>query len=66
MEDIERFVTAAGRTIYMFPARAFPGLVANIFVISDGRHQVLVDCGSGLDHNNDDLLAGLARAGRAG
>ncbi len=61
MRDVDRFVTSAGRTIYSVPARAFPGLVANIFVISDGQRQVLIDCGSGMDHSNDDLLAGLAR-----
>jgi glyoxylase-like metal-dependent hydrolase (beta-lactamase superfamily II) len=60
VSGVNRYVTAAGRTIYTFPARAFPGLVANISVISDGRHNVLVDCGSGMDHSNDDLLSGLA------
>lgn len=65
MKEVDRFVTAAGRTIYTFPTRAFPGLVANLFVIDDGQHQVLVDCGSGLDHNNEDLLAGLARVEEA-
>jgi len=61
MKDVDRFITSAGRTIYSFPVRAFPGLVANIILISDGQHHVLVDAGSGMDHGNDDLLAGLAR-----
>lgn len=61
MKDVQRFVTSAGRTLYTVPARAFPGLVANIVVISDGRHKILVDCGSGMDHCSEDLLAGLAR-----
>jgi len=61
MKDVERVITSAGRTIYSIPARAFPGLVANIILISNGRHRVLVDAGSGMDHCNDDLLAGLAR-----
>ena len=65
MKDVSRYVTAAGRTIYVFQAQAFPSLVANITVISDGRRRVLVDCGSGMDRCNADLLAGLARIGEA-
>ena len=41
MRDVERFTTAAGRTLYTFQARAFPRLVANITVISDGRRRIL-------------------------
>jgi glyoxylase-like metal-dependent hydrolase (beta-lactamase superfamily II) len=64
MEDVARHVTAAGRTLYTFPVQAFPQLVANITVISDGERRVLVDCGSGMDRSNEELLAGLARIGQ--
>jgi glyoxylase-like metal-dependent hydrolase (beta-lactamase superfamily II) len=63
MDDVTRTVTAAGRTLYTFPVQAFPQLAANITVISDGEHRVLVDCGSGMDRSNEELLAGLARIG---
>jgi glyoxylase-like metal-dependent hydrolase (beta-lactamase superfamily II) len=59
MKSIDRFQTSAGRNIYTFPVRAFPGLVANIYVISDDESQILVDCGSGMDKSNQDLLDGL-------
>ncbi len=65
MKDVTRYVTSAGRTLYTFPARAFPQLVANITLISDGQHQILVDCGSGMDQCNEDLLAGLERIDQA-
>lgn len=59
MNNIDRFLTSAGRVIYTFPVRAFPGLVANIYVISDGNSKILVDCGSGMDKSNQDLVDGL-------
>jgi glyoxylase-like metal-dependent hydrolase (beta-lactamase superfamily II) len=59
MNNIDRFLTSAGRVIYTFPVRAFPGLVANIHVIGDGDSKILVDCGSGMDKSNQDLLDGL-------
>ncbi len=57
--EINRFITSEGREIFSFPARAFPGLVANIYVISDGESKILVDCGSGMDSSNQDLIDGL-------
>jgi glyoxylase-like metal-dependent hydrolase (beta-lactamase superfamily II) len=59
MMEISRFITSEGREIYSFPARAFPGLVANIYVISDGESRILVDCGSGMDSSNQDIIDGL-------
>ncbi len=59
MKSIDKFQTSAGREIYTFSARAFPGLVANIYVVSDGEAKVLVDCGSGMDNSNQDLIDGL-------
>ncbi|MCI0396445.1 MAG: MBL fold metallo-hydrolase [Chloroflexi bacterium] len=59
MEPVQKFVTSAGRCIYTFPVLAFPSLVANIYVISDGGRVILVDCGSGMEQSNKDLLAGF-------
>jgi glyoxylase-like metal-dependent hydrolase (beta-lactamase superfamily II) len=59
MNGAERYLTSGGREIYTFPVRAFAGLVANIYVIDDGERYALVDCGSGMDRSNQDLLDGL-------
>ena len=63
MERIALHTTNAGRRIYTIPVRSFPGLVSNIFVISDGARLILVDTGSGQPDANADLLAGLAAIG---
>ena len=62
-KSVAKFCTSAGRTIYSFPARAFPGLVANIYIVHDGEHYILVDTGSGREQSNQDLLNGLADIG---
>ncbi len=59
MNGAERYLTSGGREIYTFPVRAFAGLVTNIYVIDDGDRYALVDCGSGMDQSNQDLLDGL-------
>jgi glyoxylase-like metal-dependent hydrolase (beta-lactamase superfamily II) len=57
---IARFTTSHQRDIYRIPTRAFPGLTTNLFlIVSEGRC-ALVDCGSGFQHSNADLVAGLA------
>lgn len=56
----QRFLTGDGRTIYSFTVRSFPTLVNNIYIISDGQQRILVDCGSGMEKPNADLLAGFA------
>ncbi|MEM7798180.1 MAG: MBL fold metallo-hydrolase [Chloroflexota bacterium] len=53
------FTTNNNRSIYAFPVQAFPELATNIYVIDDGENLVLVDCGSGLDQSNKDLLLGF-------
>lgn len=65
MPAVERFLTNDGRTIYSFTVRSFPTLVNNVYVISDGRQRILVDCGSGLEEANHDLLAGFQAIGEA-
>ena len=57
------FKTGSGRTIYTFPIQSFPTLVNNIYVIDDGERPILVDCGSGMESANADLLAGFAAIG---
>ena len=59
MESASKYVTSAGRVIYGFPVAAFPGLVANVYIIGDGQSLVLVDTGSGREESNKDLMAGL-------
>jgi glyoxylase-like metal-dependent hydrolase (beta-lactamase superfamily II) len=63
MKEVQKFVTSHGRHIYAIPVRAFANLVANVYIISDGNRLILVDCGSGMEHSNQDLLDGLAAIG---
>ena len=59
MNHVTRFDTSDGRCIYAFQVEAFPTLIANIHVVDDGHGLTLVDCGSGLERSNQDLLAGF-------
>lgn len=63
MKVVQKFVTSAGRIIYSFPVQSFPRLINNIYVISDGSHLILVDCGSGVEQANEELIAGFAALG---
>ena len=56
---LKTFKSAGGRLIYTFPVQAFPELATNLYVIDDGSEIILVDCGSGLEASNRDLLAGF-------
>jgi glyoxylase-like metal-dependent hydrolase (beta-lactamase superfamily II) len=58
-KEVMRYETAAGRSIYTFPVLAFAELVANIYIIDDDNGLTLVDCGSGLEQSNQELLAGF-------
>lgn len=60
MKFVQKFLTSAGRTIYTFPVQSFPRLVNNIYIISDGNQLILVDCGSGVEQANEELVAGFA------
>jgi len=60
MKIVQKFVTSAGRIIYTFPVQSFPRLVNNIYIISDGDQLILVDCGSGVEQANEELIAGFA------
>lgn len=63
MKPLQRFETGAGRVIFSFPARSFPTLTNNIYVIDDGEQYVLIDAGSGMERPNADLLAGFTAIG---
>lgn len=56
---LQTYSTSDGRLIYSFPVQAFPELATNVYVIDDGGRLILVDCGSGLEDSNRDLLAGF-------
>jgi glyoxylase-like metal-dependent hydrolase (beta-lactamase superfamily II) len=58
-KEITKFVTACGRRIYCLPVQAFSALVANVYLICQDGRIMLVDCGSGMEESNRDLLAGL-------
>ncbi len=63
MKPLQRFETSAGRVIFSFPARSFPTLTNNIYVIDDGEQYILIDAGSGMERPNADLLAGFTAIG---
>lgn len=56
---VAKFRTSTGRCIYTLQVEAFPTLVANIYIIDDGDQLTLVDCGSGMEKSNQELLAGF-------
>ena len=60
----KKYTTATGRCIYCFQVRAFPQLLANIYLISDGDKWILVDTGSGMEESNLDLQSGIEAIGQ--
>lgn len=65
MSTVQQFTTSAGRTIYSFPVQSFPSLVNNIYLIASDAELILVDCGSGYEQANDDLVAGFTAVAAA-
>lgn len=61
--NVQKFETAAARRIYSLPVQAFANLRANVYIVSDGQKRILVDCGSGMEQSNQDLLRGLEAIG---
>jgi glyoxylase-like metal-dependent hydrolase (beta-lactamase superfamily II) len=59
MTLVRKFTTGAGREIFSFPVQSFPNLINNIYVIDDGGTLILVDCGSGMETTNSELLKGF-------
>lgn len=60
MSKVERIITSSGRKLFTFPVPAFPTLIANIYLLSDGDQLTLIDCGSGREESNQALLDGMA------
>jgi glyoxylase-like metal-dependent hydrolase (beta-lactamase superfamily II) len=63
MNRVRVFQTSAGRCIYCIPVHSFPHLITNLYVIDDGGRLSLVDCGTGLEESNEELLAGFEAIG---
>lgn len=59
MKSPQQFLTDAGRAIYAFPVKSFPSLINNIYVIDNDDQLILVDCGSGMENTNEELVAGF-------
>lgn len=59
MERAACFSTAGGRTIYSFPVTAFASLIANIYLVDNDGEPIMVDCGSGMEQSNRELLEGF-------
>jgi glyoxylase-like metal-dependent hydrolase (beta-lactamase superfamily II) len=60
VEPVTRFDSEGGARIYRIQVRAFPMLVANIYVVIAGDYAALIDTGSGLDASDDQLRDGIA------
>jgi glyoxylase-like metal-dependent hydrolase (beta-lactamase superfamily II) len=57
---ITRHAGPGGARIYCVPVQAFPGLVANVYVVIDDGYAALIDTGSGIGPSDAQLEAGLA------
>ncbi|MBI3838805.1 MAG: MBL fold metallo-hydrolase [Planctomycetia bacterium] len=57
--DVHRFDSSTGVRIYRIACDAFPGLVANIYLLLEATEPTLVDTGSGFGEANAQLLAGI-------
>ena len=55
---VTRFVTSAGATIFCLAAETYPSHVNNIYLIHDGAHRTLIDCGSDTELCRADLRRG--------
>lgn len=58
--NVQRFNSSTGARIYAIPVRAFPGMIANVYVVLEDGYAALIDTGSGSDDSNADLEAGFA------
>ena len=60
LKTVEKFTSSDGRVIYGMPVEAFPRFIANVYIVRDGQHTVLVDTGSPMQQSHESLLRGLA------
>lgn len=56
MRQVQHFPTSNQRDVYALPVEAFPGFIVNLYLVDDGDKPILVDCGSGRDETNQELL----------
>jgi glyoxylase-like metal-dependent hydrolase (beta-lactamase superfamily II) len=59
LPEVRRFDSSSGVRIYRIACDAFPGLVANIYLLLEAGPPTIVDTGSGFGNANQQLLAGL-------
>lgn len=59
LPPVERFDSDTGIRIYRIPVEAFDNFIAYSYVLLNGDVPTLVDCGSGFDKSNADLMAGF-------
>ena len=61
LPEVLRFDSDTGVRIYRIACDAFPGLVANIYLLLEAGVPTLIDTGSGFGHANQQLLEGLEK-----
>ena len=61
LPEVRRFDSNSGVRIYRIVCDAFPGLMANIYLLLEAGEPTIVDSGSGFGHANEQLLDGLER-----
>lgn len=61
LPEVRRFDSSTGVRIYRIACDAFPGLVANIYLLLEAGVPTIVDTGSGFGHANEQLFAGLEK-----
>lgn len=59
LPPIERFESSTGVRIYRMPVEAFQKFTAFTYLLLNGGVPTLVDCGSGMEKSNADLIAAL-------
>jgi glyoxylase-like metal-dependent hydrolase (beta-lactamase superfamily II) len=59
LPPIEVFESDSGVRLYQMPLEAFPGFIVFSYLLLGTDVPTLVDCGSGMDKSNEDLLAAL-------
>jgi glyoxylase-like metal-dependent hydrolase (beta-lactamase superfamily II) len=66
--QVRSFLTSGNAQIFQIPLQVFPGFWGYAYLVlyddpQHGPYRVLIDTGSGMDHSNEDLEAGLQKVG---
>ncbi len=61
LPEVRRFDASSGARIYRIACDAFPGLIANIYLLLECGPPTIVDTGSGMGDANRQLLEGIAQ-----